>query len=102
MAERYYEEKHWIEDISLYFEQMGLTRMAGRVLGVLLISDPPEQSINDLCELLQSPADGWSLSASDCDCGPRCTRLPSAGSSCSKIGIQHSGNGCKKHTTCSP
>lgn len=54
MAERYYEEKHWIEDISLYFEQMGLTRMAGRVLGVLLISDPPEQSINDLCELLQT------------------------------------------------
>ncbi len=52
MAERYYEEKHWIEDISLYFEQMGLPRMAGRVLGVLLISDPPEQSINALCERL--------------------------------------------------
>lgn len=54
MAERYYEEKHWIEDISLYFEQMGLPRMAGRVMGVLLISDPPEQSINDLCEILQA------------------------------------------------
>ena len=54
MAERYYEEKHWIEDISLYFEQMGLPRMAGRVLGVLLISEPPQQSINDLCEILQA------------------------------------------------
>jgi DNA-binding transcriptional regulator GbsR (MarR family) len=51
---RYYEEKHFIEDISLYFEQMGLPRMAGRVLGVLLISDPPAQSLTDLCEILQA------------------------------------------------
>jgi DNA-binding transcriptional regulator GbsR (MarR family) len=51
---RYYEEKHFIEDISLYFEQMGLPRMAGRVLGVLLICDPPAQSLTDLCELLQA------------------------------------------------
>ena len=54
MPERYYEKKHFIEDISLYFEQMGLPRMAGRVLGVLLISDPPEQSLTDLCEVLQT------------------------------------------------
>jgi DNA-binding transcriptional regulator GbsR (MarR family) len=53
MPERYYEEKHFIEDISLYFEQMGLPRMAGRILGVLLISNPPEQSMTDLCEVLQ-------------------------------------------------
>ncbi|NLF14320.1 MAG: MarR family transcriptional regulator [Anaerolineaceae bacterium] len=51
---RYYEEKHFVEDISLYFEQMGLPRMAGRVLGVLLISDPPEQSLTDLCEILHA------------------------------------------------
>jgi DNA-binding transcriptional regulator GbsR (MarR family) len=51
---RYYEERHFVEDISLYFEQMGLPRMAGRVLGVLLISDPPAQSLTDLCELLQA------------------------------------------------
>jgi DNA-binding transcriptional regulator GbsR (MarR family) len=54
MSDRYYEHKHWIEDIGLYFEQMGLPRMAGRVLGVLLISDPPEQSINSLCATLQA------------------------------------------------
>ncbi len=54
MTEQYYEQKHWIEDISLYFEQMGLPRMAGRVLGVLLISEPAEQSMNDLCEKLQA------------------------------------------------
>jgi DNA-binding transcriptional regulator GbsR (MarR family) len=54
MPDQYYEEKHFIEDISLFFEQMGLPRIAGRILGVLLISDPPEQSINDLCEVLQT------------------------------------------------
>jgi DNA-binding transcriptional regulator GbsR (MarR family) len=42
------EEIHFIEDIGLYFEQMGLPRMAGRILGALLISDPPAQSITDL------------------------------------------------------
>jgi DNA-binding transcriptional regulator GbsR (MarR family) len=51
---RYYEEKHFVEDISLYFEQMGLPRMAGRVLGVLLICDPPAQSLTDLSGLLQA------------------------------------------------
>jgi DNA-binding transcriptional regulator GbsR (MarR family) len=53
-VERYFEEKHFVEDISLYFEQMGLPRTAGRVLGVLLICDPPAQSLTDLCELLQA------------------------------------------------
>jgi DNA-binding transcriptional regulator GbsR (MarR family) len=48
------EEKHFVEDISLYFEQMGLPRTAGRVLGVLLISDPPAQSLTDLCALLDA------------------------------------------------
>jgi DNA-binding transcriptional regulator GbsR (MarR family) len=51
---QYYEEKHFVEDISLYFEQMGLPRTAGRVLGVLLICDPPAQSLTDLCEILQA------------------------------------------------
>jgi DNA-binding transcriptional regulator GbsR (MarR family) len=54
MPDRYYEKRHFIEDISLYFEQMGLPRTAGRILGVLLISDPPEQSLNDLREVLQT------------------------------------------------
>ncbi len=51
---RYFEAKHFVEDISLYFEHMGLPRTAGRVLGVLLISDPPQQSLTDLTELLQA------------------------------------------------
>ena len=51
---RYFEERHFVEDISLYFEQMGLPRTAGRVLGVLLISDPPAQSLIDLCSLVSA------------------------------------------------
>jgi len=47
-----FDERHFVEDISLYFEQMGLPRTAGRVLGVLLISDPPAQSLTDLCAWL--------------------------------------------------
>jgi DNA-binding transcriptional regulator GbsR (MarR family) len=48
------EEMHFIEDIGLFFEQMGLPRMAGRILGVLLISDPEAQSITDICERLNA------------------------------------------------
>ena len=55
------EEKHFIEDIGLFFEQMGLPRMAGRILGVLLISDPPAQSINDLAEQLQASKSSISI-----------------------------------------
>ena len=61
--QRYFDEKHFIEDISLFFEQMGLPRTAGRILGVLLISDPPEQSLNDLCEVLQTSKSAVSTSA---------------------------------------
>ncbi len=63
MPERYYEQKHFIEDISLYFEQMGLPRMAGRIVGVLLISNPPEQSMTDLCEVLQASKSAVSTNA---------------------------------------
>ena len=45
----YFDEKHFVEDISLYFEQMGLSRTAGRALGALLISDPPALSLTELC-----------------------------------------------------
>ena len=63
MARGYYEQRHFIEDISLYFEQMGLPRMAGRILGVLLISDPPEQSMSDLCEVLHASKSAVSTNA---------------------------------------
>lgn len=57
------EEMHFIEDIGLFFEQLGLPRMAGRILGVLLISDPPAQSITDLSEKLHASKSSISIMA---------------------------------------
>lgn len=52
--QRKFEEKRFVEDVGLFFEQYGLPRMAGRVLGWLLISDPPHQSIGELSEALMA------------------------------------------------
>lgn len=57
------EEIHFIEDIGLYFEQMGLPRMAGRILGALLISDTPSQSITDLGVRLNASKSSISIMA---------------------------------------
>ncbi len=57
------EEMHFIEDIGLFFEQMGLPRMAGRILGVLLISDPPAQSITDIGQKLKASKSSISIMA---------------------------------------
>jgi DNA-binding transcriptional regulator GbsR (MarR family) len=43
---------HFVEDVGLFFEQSGLPRMAGRILGRLLISDPPHQSHEKLATCL--------------------------------------------------
>lgn len=45
-------EKRFIEDIGIIFAQSGLPRMAGRILGSLLLSDPPHQSIDELARSL--------------------------------------------------
>ncbi len=57
------EEMHFVEDIGLFFEQMGMPRMAGRILGVLLISDPPAQSITDLAQKLKASKSSISIMA---------------------------------------
>lgn len=44
--------RHYAEDFGLLFEQAGGSRMLGRVLGVLLTSDPPERSAGELAEEL--------------------------------------------------
>jgi DNA-binding transcriptional regulator GbsR (MarR family) len=56
-------EKHFIEDIGLFFEQMGMPRMGGRILGALLVSDPPAQSITELAEKLQASKSAISIMA---------------------------------------
>lgn len=44
----------FIERAGLTFEAEGLPRMAGRILGRLMICDPPEQSIADLMDALKA------------------------------------------------
>jgi len=48
------EEKNYVEKVGVVFEQTGLPRMAGRVFGWLLISEPPYQSSGQLAEVLQA------------------------------------------------
>lgn len=47
-------ELQYVEEVALGFERQGLFRMAGRVLGWLLICDPPEQTFGQLAQVLQA------------------------------------------------
>ncbi len=47
-------KQEYAEEVGLYFEHLGLTRMAGRILGWLMVCDPPYQTINDLAAALQA------------------------------------------------
>ncbi len=51
---RQFEVKRFIEEVGVLFELTGLPRMAGRILGWLLICNPPHQSTSDLAEILQA------------------------------------------------
>ena len=48
------EERTFVEQVGLVFEKTGLPRMAGRMFGWLLISDPPYQSASELAENLMA------------------------------------------------
>lgn len=41
-------ERQFAEEVGRFFEQLGVPRMTGRILGWLLICDPPRQSSADL------------------------------------------------------
>lgn len=47
-------ERSFIEEVGVVFEQTGIPRMAGRLFGWLLISDPPYQSPSQLAEALRA------------------------------------------------
>jgi DNA-binding transcriptional regulator GbsR (MarR family) len=47
-------EKQFVEDVGILFEQSGLPRMAGRILGWFSISDSPHQTISELAEALMA------------------------------------------------
>ncbi len=50
------DERRFAEELGSYWEDAGGTRMAGRVLGALLLADPPEMSSGDLVRFLRISA----------------------------------------------
>ncbi len=52
--QQHFEQRHFVEDVGLSFEMVGLPRMAGRIFGWLLISDPVHQSPGELAKVLQA------------------------------------------------
>lgn len=47
-------QEKYIEDFGIFFEQLGVQRMAGRILAWLLICDPPEQTMGEITQALQA------------------------------------------------
>jgi DNA-binding transcriptional regulator GbsR (MarR family) len=48
------ETRQFVEDMGVYFELNGLTRMAGRIIGWLLVCDPPHQTMPQIIEALDA------------------------------------------------
>ncbi len=44
----------FVDDVALVYERGGHSRMAGRILGWLLVCDPPHQTAGQLAEALQA------------------------------------------------
>src|SRR6266702_2142594 len=51
-AEHSRDERQFADDVGFFWESAGGTRMAGRVLGALLLADPPEMSSAQLTSFL--------------------------------------------------
>lgn len=47
-------EQDFVEEVGIVFEQTGMPRMAGRILGWLLISNPAHQSTEELTKALMA------------------------------------------------
>jgi DNA-binding transcriptional regulator GbsR (MarR family) len=48
------EHRLFIEDFGAFFEELGGGRMVGRILGLLMIADPPAQSAEDIATALHA------------------------------------------------
>ncbi|MFC1988872.1 GbsR/MarR family transcriptional regulator [Chloroflexota bacterium] len=53
-SQRQLEEKQFVEEVGIFFEHTGMPRMTGRILGWLMISDPPHQTTDELTQALQA------------------------------------------------
>lgn len=50
----YNERTNFIEETGMLFENLGTTRMSGRILGYLMITDKEVVSFDELCQVLQA------------------------------------------------
>ncbi len=57
--------QRFIEECGLYFEGIGLTRIAGRIIGWLLICDPPHQLQSELVDALGASKSSVSVALKD-------------------------------------
>ena len=48
------EREGYVEEIATFWSGIGLARMQGRVMGTLLVSDPPEKTAEELAGLLRA------------------------------------------------
>jgi DNA-binding transcriptional regulator GbsR (MarR family) len=48
------EMKQFIEDVGILYGEMGFPRMAGRILGWLLLCEPPHQSAEQLATIVEA------------------------------------------------
>lgn len=48
------ERRAFVEEYGIMFEQMGSTRMLGRVWGALMVADPPEMTAEELADYLHA------------------------------------------------
>lgn len=60
-AQQRHDIQQFIEEIGMAFEHLGHPRMAGRIMGVLLISNPPYQSATELSDALQASKGSMSV-----------------------------------------
>lgn len=47
-------KERYVENFGLFFERYGTSRMMGRVLGALFVSEPPERTAEELAEMLKA------------------------------------------------
>jgi DNA-binding transcriptional ArsR family regulator len=58
-------QAQFVEECGLYFEGIGLTRIAGRIIGWLLICDPPYQQQSEMVEALGASKSSISVALKD-------------------------------------
>src|SRR5688572_9135651 len=57
--------QQFVEECGLYFEGVGLTRIAGKIIGWLLICEPPYQEQSELVEALGASKSSISVALKD-------------------------------------